>query len=224
MAHFADSALPPHETPSDLVTELAHHFKKESTCVNLANALSQKDVDRLGDLALLTDPQLSKLLVSLTIADDPVTDIVIQKLTAAVVPLRKPKSFATIAAAPPSAGGGSARPPVMRPADGSVPVKPSGKAASWTWFKNNLADKMGRPLSQSCSASARGPSFVAKVFSDNSVTPVTFPVTFGDSAEIDRFHVRVSLTEEITTLLVPLMGQADYDEWAVEAKITKPRT
>jgi hypothetical protein len=160
-----------------LVDELGLHFKKEMTCVNLARALFNQDVDTLQDLGLLNDTELSKLLSSLKIDDAPVSTIVIQKLTAAVIPLRKPKSFATIAAAPPSAGGGSARPPVMRPADGSAPVKQSGKAASWTWFKSNLADKMGRPLSLPCSASARGPSFVAKVFSDNSVTPVTFPVT-----------------------------------------------
>ena len=224
MASAHDTSAQDPSAQDPLSEELKKIFKNPATCTKLTDALHKVDVDTFGDLSLLSEKEFSDALAAVKIDDAPLSAIIIKKLNEAVVPFRKPKTFATIAAAPPSAGGGSARPPVMRPADGSAPVKSSGKAAQWPWFKRNQFDKFDRPLTLPCTAAARGPSYVSKVLGDEGVAVVTFPVTIANSAEIDRFHVRVSITEEITALLVPLMGHADYDEWALEAKITKPRT
>ncbi len=208
MASAEDKSAPPPLTPT-LEDDLVPFFTTKVTRDKLAEAIRREDAERLVDLANLNETDLAETMERLAIDGKTLGPVLKTKLLGALTAIRPVKSFAGAVA------GGSARPPVMRPVD-----KPPGKPASWTWYLNNTTAPNGQPLKLACTPEERGPAYVERALLGEGIVPMTFPITRPDSS-IDHFHVRVAITEEITTTLVSLMGREDYDKWAVAAKIPK---
>jgi hypothetical protein len=223
-ANSANSALSPPELLSEksndnqtLIDDLSKIFQNKAIVDKLATALEQEGLESFANLKGCDKDDVA-LIVSTLTKTGQFPPLIVKRLSVALMEqLPKPTYAGTLA----RVGGGSARPPVMRPVastaapESGTPGEPHHMDGLMPWrlFKEATKSKAGNPLKLPHTVAARASGWVSGLCRVANLTHQVSPVT--RDGGVDTYVQKMSADESVLAIIKEQMSSVpgDYDEW-----------